>query len=120
MKTPQETPTPTIAELWGELQKEESKAKKHWDTYERTKSDNALIWHTKARVKVNSLRSTLLEETTPYFVIVGDKAEAGKALEDYAITWKITEFRLKEIATAANFTAWELSKRQKETKNTEI
>lgn len=123
-----ETP-PTIAELWGELKKEESKAAKHWTTYERTKSDSALIWHTKSRAKVNSLRSRLLERCKD----VRDADETSNVHTHFSVMWlpsgsiARSEVRganvrydnadsLGNLSAAYAFWAWELSQRQKEGK----
>ena len=108
-------PQPSIADLWGEFQT------RHLSDAERLQWDhmreNGQISEEKYQdhlTYIDSLRAQLLEETKPYFKIIGDKSEAGSELKGYFTSWKIPTNRLKEIGAAANFVAWEIEQRQRE------
>lgn len=113
----QENTVPTIAQLWDRFQKLLAWEVEEGDTV-IVSDGNGGVWDEDAannrKESIVATRVRLLEETKPYFTISGSNAHAGKALNDYTHLWVIPPFRLREIAAAANFMAWELEQRELE------
>ena len=114
----------TIAELWERLQKEESKATNHWKRFEKTQSDSALIWHTKAKANVLILRQQLLDRISDAIrddCAIGSVARIRFVEEDdmdyierqmveveTGNVWAAEAPKLRELGCAILFMAWEL------------
>ena len=105
----------TIEELWGNLQKEEAKSANHWKRFEKTQSDSALIWHTKAKADVLILRQHLLERCSELVDCADGHFSINQKLILRISHGEINAF--KEGAAILSFWAWELEQRQKEQQN---